>query len=273
MNVSIITVVRNAEKTIEKTIQSVINQTYDDYEYIIIDGCSTDATNRIIETYLNHISKYISEPDAGIYDAMNKGISLANGKWIYFLGADDTLYSDDILELVFDSDYKDDDVIYGNVLLKESGVIFDGEFDYEKLCSKSPCHQAIFYRKELFNRCGVFDLKYRTTADYVLHINTLRGGSKWRYIERIIAVYNETGASYSQRDVAYLNDRFEIRLLGFAELVNEKLLARIFLSSFWRFLITHPIKRSLQNLRILFSHMKWYTILVVIYEKYTKNEK
>lgn len=86
MNVSIITVVRNAEKTIEKTIQSVINQTYDDYEYIIIDGCSTDTTNRIIETYLNHISKYISEPDAGIYDAMNKGISLANGKWIYFWG-------------------------------------------------------------------------------------------------------------------------------------------------------------------------------------------
>lgn len=273
MKLSIITVVRNAEKTIEKTIESVINQTYDDYEYIIVDGCSTDATNEIIETYLERISKYVSEPDVGIYDAMNKGIGFASGEWIYFLGADDILYCDDILQLVFANDYNDDDVIYGSVLLKSSGIIFDGEFSYEKLCSKSPCHQAVFYRKELFERYGTFDLKYRTTADYVLHIRTLKGGAKWTYIGEIIAIYNEMGASYSQRDVEYLNDRFEIRLLGFAELVNEKFLARIFLSSFWRFLITHPLKRSFQNLNFLFSHMKWFTMVVVIYEKYAKKKK
>ncbi len=268
MKLSIITVVRNAEKTIEDTIQSVVNQSFEDYEYIIVDGASTDRTKEIIESYLDKIAQYISEPDKGIYDAMNKGLELAKGDWIYFLGADDVLFSKNTLQNIFDKEPKNADVIYGDVLFKQSNIRYDGEFDAEKLRSKSPCHQAVFYRKELYDIYGKFEIKYKTTADYVLHVKTFCGGAVWQYINEIVALYNETGASYSQKDTNYLHDSFEIRLSGFAGRVSKKSLARIFLSSFGAFFRNHPIKESIKNLRLLFSHISIWNIIEVLYDKY-----
>ena len=101
--VSVVTVVRNGIKTIEQTILSVINQDYHDFEYIIIDGVSTDGTLEILNKYSDKISKIISEPDVGIYDAMNKGIALANGDWVYFLGCDDVLYESSTLSRILEN--------------------------------------------------------------------------------------------------------------------------------------------------------------------------
>lgn len=98
LKISIITVSYNAAKTIEQTIQSVVNQTYDNIEYIIIDGGSTDGTVDIIKKYEDKIAYWVSEPDKGIYDAMNKGILKASGEYIYFLGADDWLYNESVME-------------------------------------------------------------------------------------------------------------------------------------------------------------------------------
>ena len=100
MKISIITVSYNAAKTIEQTISSVVNQTYQDIEYIIIDGGSTDGTMDIIRKYEDRIAYWISEPDKGIYDAMNKGIDVATGDYVYFLGADDRLVDANIIDKI-----------------------------------------------------------------------------------------------------------------------------------------------------------------------------
>jgi len=271
MKLSIITVVRNAEKTIEAAIQSVINQSFDDFEYIIIDGCSTDKTKEIIESFSGKINTFVSEADKGIYDAMNKGVDIAEGEWIYFLGADDVVYSNSVFKDIFNNNNHDDaDVIYGNVIFKQTNILFDGEFNAEKLCSKSPCHQAVFYRRQLFSIFGKFDIRYFTSADYVLHIKTFCNGARWKYLDYIIAIYDQTGVSTIKRDKIFRNDNFEIRTSNFAGHVNPKSLARVFLSSFWQYFISHHLNKSIKNLKILFSYVNLHTIFSVIYDKYFK---
>ena len=112
--ISIITVVFNGDEYIEQTINSVISQSYDNVEYIIIDGGSTDKTLDIIKKYENQIDYWVSESDRGIYDAMNKGTSLANGEWLNFMNAGDWFYSKDIFLLIADSNTSDANFIYGN---------------------------------------------------------------------------------------------------------------------------------------------------------------
>ena len=272
MKLSIITVVRNAEKTIRYTIESVVNQIFTDYEYIIIDGCSNDGTKNIIESFSGKISKYVSEPDKGIYDAMNKGLRIAEGDWVYFMGADDVIFSTDIFHKLFKNNLDDVDVLYGNVLFKNKKILFDGEFNAEKLCSRSPCHQAVLYRRKLFDIYGEFEIKYTTAADYVLHIKTFCGGARWKYVNEIFAIYNELGASFLWKDKQYLNNNFEIRLMGFKGHVGKKSLARIFLSSYWRFFLSHPIRKSLKYLNILFSYINIWTVVSVIIDKCFKKQ-
>ena len=144
--ISIVTVCYNAEKDIEKTIHSVINQTYDNIEYIVIDGGSNDGTLSMINKYASKIDKIISEPDKGIYDAMNKGITLAKGDWINFMNAGDSYVDADVLKLVSDNINNNCDIIYGVKNIEE-------EFAYyyvkakpiEMLNTEMPfCHQTVF---------------------------------------------------------------------------------------------------------------------------------
>ena len=114
--ISVVTVSYNAVSVIEQTIFSVINQTYPNVEYIIIDGGSTDGTVDIIKKYADKITYWVSEPDKGIYDAMNKGIELATGEWINFMNAGDSFYSFSILELIFGQTIFSNDIIYGDTL-------------------------------------------------------------------------------------------------------------------------------------------------------------
>ncbi len=117
--ISIVTVCYNAERNIEKTILSVINQTYDNIEYIVIDGGSNDGTLSVINKYASKIDKVISEPDKGIYDAMNKGITLAKGDWINFMNAGDSYVDSCVLKLVSDNINSNCDMIYGDIILEE----------------------------------------------------------------------------------------------------------------------------------------------------------
>jgi Glycosyltransferases involved in cell wall biogenesis len=243
MKLSIITVVRNAEKTIENTILSIVNQTFDDYEYIIIDGASSDSTNNIIDRYKTRIHKHISEPDAGIYDAMNKGILLSEGEWIYFLGADDTLYCNNTLSNFFAQYDNNADVLYGNVIFKNSKKVFDGEFDYNKMCLSCPCHQAVFYKKELFKRFGLFNTKYKINADAEMHIRTFcTDDILWTFKDQIIAIFNDTGVSSVRIDFDMRNDAFEICYNNFLGKVDNKVLARACLSNFSKFCLHNKPK-------------------------------
>jgi len=254
--ISIITVVRNGASTIEQAILSVINQDYTDYEYIIIDGVSNDGTLDVLRKYSEKV-RFISEPDKGIYDAMNKGISLAKGDWIYFLGCDDVIHEKNTLsEIFYSKEYDKYDVVYGNVFFNQSKKIFDGEFDYDKLALMSICHQAIFYRKELFDKFGIFNINYKTAADYVFNMRIFcLDKDKWKYINLIVADYNETGASATLTDNIYQNNCFEIKYNNFRNKVSDYTLTRIFYSSYYKYLKTHSLILSFNYLLLVIKDL------------------
>lgn len=198
---SIITVCYNSVDVIEKTIISVINQEYADYEYIVVDGSSSDGTICIINKYSKQINKIISEKDSGIYDAMNKGIKMASGKYLLFLNADDVLYSNTTLNKVcqfMDDDKYFSDIYYGDIELEnEYGIYHQSPrelklFPYKMVVS----HQAVFVKKELLVD-NLFDLNYRYCADYKQLSSLYMNGAKFKYMNLIIThTPLNSGATY-----------------------------------------------------------------------------
>lgn len=206
--ISIITVVYNAKNTLEQTMLSVINQTYKNIEYIIIDGGSRDGSVDIIKKYESCLGYWHSERDNGIYDAMNKGISHATGEWVIFLGADDILLN--VLHHVALELTDNSTVYYGNAYMLESGIIYSGKFNKWKIAYKNICHQTLFYPLKLLKEYN-YDQSYKVHADY--HLNMLSFvDQRFRYIHvnRIIAAYSEVGFSTRNGDDFYGRDRFRI---------------------------------------------------------------
>lgn len=205
--ITIITVVYNGSKTLEQTIQSVISQKYDNFEYIVIDGRSTDGTVDIIKKYEADIATWISEKDKGIYDAMNKGIRYAKGAWIYFLGADDLLRENILHDI---SGFLTDErcIYYGNVKYIMASRIYDGKFGMFKLATRNISHQAIFYPAKVFEK-EIYQLEYKYLADYVLNLKMFKF-YRFNYLPMVIADYNDTGASASNIDTQFISDRFKI---------------------------------------------------------------
>lgn len=274
--ISIITVVRNGASTIERTILSVINQDYPDFEYIVIDGISTDGTLEILHKYADKITSIISEPDAGIYDAMNKGIKYATGDWIYFLGSDDIFFNNNTLSCIFsESTYEKFDVIYGNVQFLHSKQIYDGEFDPEKMCDKSICHQAIFYRKEVFNANGHFRTDYKTASDYIFNISHYcKDITKWHYISTIIAIYNELGASKTI-EKKFRENSFELKYDNFRLLNSKYISSKIFWSSFYRHIPNHSFLNNCKYLKLAVTDIGTFNLISnlfkIIFTKYIQS--
>jgi glycosyltransferase involved in cell wall biosynthesis len=206
--ISIITVVYNGAATLEATIRSVRDQTWKNVEYIIVDGGSKDGTLALVEKYNNSIAKWVSEPDKGVYDAMNKGIRMAAGDWLYFLGSDDLLHDPGVLTKLFDAPFEGNcDLLYGNVKSPAYKGVYDGEFTLEKLLSKNISHQAAFYRKELFQRLGDYDLRYRLHADWDFNLRCfMTNDVRTRYADVLVAEFGAEGMS-SSHDVPFLRGR------------------------------------------------------------------
>lgn len=205
--ISIITVCYNAACTLEKTIQSVCMQSYPSIEYVVIDGKSTDSTVEILEKYkLQDKLKYISEPDNGIYEAMNKGINSATGEWIFFLGSDDIFFDNGVLERIFSKEYGNEEILYGNVKYLYSGIIYDGPFDQEKISVKNICHQSIFYNANVFQKLGLFNLRYRIYADYEFNLRWMGKKLAALFINETIVIYNEKGISGQIIDEVFVNE-------------------------------------------------------------------
>ena len=211
IKITIITVCRNAEKIIEETIQSVVSQTYTNIEYIIVDGASTDSTMDIVRKYAIHYSiKCISEPDKGIYDAMNKGILLASGDYIQFLNAGDFLYEEKTVQKIVNSmqEYKAD-IFYGSIIYKYSDSHTEVR-KYGKWCSKKiydytgDCinHQAIFAATDLL-KSNQFDIHYKICADREWIIRVRKAGAIFKTIPKIICFYSldDKSASISQKEL------------------------------------------------------------------------
>lgn len=194
--ISIITVCFNSAKFIEEAINSVHEQQYKNREHIVIDGGSTDGTVNILQKFQQQqVLRFVSEPDGGIYEAMNKGIKLATGKWIFFLGSDDVFFDNEVLKRVFSENINDELILYGNVKFLHSGIKYDGPFDHEKISMKNICHQAILFRKDIFTELGFFNVKYKIYADYEFNIRWMGAKTANKYINETLVIYNEIGVS------------------------------------------------------------------------------
>ncbi|WP_454455079.1 glycosyltransferase family 2 protein [Thauera phenylacetica] len=210
--VSIIIVTFNADKTLRTAIDSVLKQSTEETELIIIDGQSTDGTLPIIKSYGSKINKWISEPDAGIYDAMNKGIGLACGDYLYFLGADDELL--DVIPKIspiLRNGKNGKNIYYGDVILKNAkNTLRGGAFNKLKLLKCNIPHQGIFYPKNLLENKN-YDLRYKLLSDYHLNISLFGDRSiNWHYIKTPIAIYAITGASSAAKDKNFSRDKPEL---------------------------------------------------------------
>lgn len=206
---SIIIPTYNCNELLIETLNSILKQDKGLFECIIIDGNSKDNTiNTILDykrKYLDNIS-YISEPDTGVYDAMNKGIDLSNGEYLYFIGAGDTLV-DDCLTKVASKLKFNLEFVYGNVFNMKRRIIHGGSFDIKKISICGICHQAIFYKKEIFNVVGKYNLKYRVFADAELNIRCY--GKKEiskNFIDVLVCDYMGNGISDQVIDLPYFED-------------------------------------------------------------------
>ncbi|ACU08376.1 hypothetical protein FIC_01934 [Flavobacteriaceae bacterium 3519-10] len=177
MKISIITVCYNSAKTIEETLKSVQNQTYKNIEYIVIDGASKDATTSIIEKYKDIITYFSSEPDKGLYDAMNKGIQQATGDYVGIINSDDVFYDNKTIEKVADyfAEHPHLDAITGNIVQHKNNRIIrkysSANWSPEKLKRGfMPPHPAIFMKTSLYHKFGLYRLDYKISADYELII-------------------------------------------------------------------------------------------------------
>ena len=199
--VSIVTVVYNGEKHLEETILSVINQTYDHIEYIIIDGGSTDATLEIIKKYEDAIDYWVSEKDAGIYDAMNKGIKRASGEWINFMNAGDGFYSIDVLQKIFlKNDFLGIEVIYGNhnvVYPTKTRVVKAGNIE-DIYKGSQFCHQSSFVSSKT-HKINRFNLANKIGADFEFFYNLYNKGLPFKYVDIIVSNYCAGGLSDIKR--------------------------------------------------------------------------
>ena len=210
--ISIVIPVFNAGKTLQSTIESVLNQSYKNIELIIVDGESVDNTNEIINQYNKNINIFICEKDNGIYDAMNKGIVAASGDWLLFLGGDDVLYDSEILASIFnDSNFDKVDFLYGDVLFKSNSLKYGGEKDYPTLLDSNICHQSIFYHKKIFETIGQYNLRYQVLADFDMNIRVFKNESiQKKYIPKIITLFNDKGTSNSVLDKYFYSDMLSV---------------------------------------------------------------
>lgn len=200
--ISIITISFNSENTIERTIKSVINQKYDNLEYIVIDGGSSDNTVNIIKEYSDHITKWVSEKDEGISDAFNKGICFATGEIIGIINSDDGLEPGALNMLA--SRYEPDvDVYRGNIFFwneetnKKIRETPSMKFNYSGLGLRF-CHQGTFVSRKAYKSYGVFNKDYKYNMDYDLLIRFQNHGAKFKYIDFDMAYFTMKGITFSE---------------------------------------------------------------------------
>jgi len=253
--ISIITVVYNGEKFLEQAIKSVIGQSYKNIEYIIIDGESTDLTTEVIKNYDEFIDKWISEPDEGIYDAMNKGINIASGSVIGILNADDIL-NNGVLERVAHEFEKNPDIdyIYGYVeRITKNGEIYgiadsltQDEMKVKKYNQIPIPHGALMVKRYLFEELGLYETSYRINSDYDFMLKMIDNEKKGKKIDMAISRYRDGGTSSG-----YLTFWERKKLLKFhgvpffrREFIVMKAISKMFLTR----VLPKPLLSFLKNL-------------------------
>lgn len=226
---SVIIPAYNSQTSIAQAIYSVLNQSFPDFEVLLMDGFSNDNTLNIVTNINDSRIRIYSEKDKGVYDAMNKGILKSKGAWLYFLGSDDVLHDKNIFQRVKDCiTSSSKKIVYGNVSVKgntawaNNGAVYDGRFTLEKLTRKNICHQAIFYKADIFNKIGLYNLKYTICADYDFNLRAAATFG-FKYVDCIIADFNAGGYSTQYlKDVCFENDKRNNIITYFSRHINKK---------------------------------------------------
>lgn len=223
--ISIITANLNNAIGLYETIKSVESQAYIDYEYIIIDGGSIDESVDVIVENAEKITYWLSEPDLGVYDALNKGTKIANGEWVIYMNSGDTFYDKNVLEEVF-SCYVNNStqVIYGNTIVKESRKritpspkINKNFFFYETIC-----HQSIFFKHNIFEKIGYHNLNYKIIADREFLLRAVIRNFKFTYIDIDICVWEAEGLS--SKNAKKLSEEFATMKNIYFNILEQSLL-------------------------------------------------
>lgn len=207
MKLSIITINFNNKQGLQKTIDSVISQSFRDFEWIVIDGGSTDGSKELIEKYDKHISYWVSEPDKGIYNAMNKGIKVAKGDYLYFLNSGDNLFTPNVLNDLF-SNKIEHEIIYGHVARDErgelkvlTGFLAKDDISLIDLYYQTIPHQGTFFKSSLFYKFGLYNENLKIVADREFYIKTIiYGNVTVKFYPIIIAVFEDGGISSTSPD-------------------------------------------------------------------------
>lgn len=214
--ISVITVNRNNAHGLQLTMQSVLSQTYVDIEYIVVDGASTDNSVEVIEGFASDMRlRWISEKDNGIYHAMNKGIRMANGKYLIFMNSGDEFYSNDVLkDVLVDINSIPADIYYGDVNLCYSNrcvvKTYPDKISKSFLYQNSLCHQTMFLKKDLFEKVGLYNENLRIIADWEWTIKAiLKEKQTYKHLSTIVANYKMDGISYTNERL-FRNERGNI---------------------------------------------------------------
>lgn len=215
IKISIIVVVYNSRDALRLTLRSIIEQRYSNKEIIVIDGNSTDGTKDVIIENSLDISMWVSEPDSGIYDAMNKGLMMATGDYVWYVNAGDFIYNEYTLENIFRGDDLDSDIYYGDTLIvnEKSEVLGLRKKrvpnalvwqDFRK--GMVICHQSIIIKKEIVEK---FDTTYKYSADYKWVIEAVKKSKSRKNTKEIISIFSNGGATTQHRKES-LNERYAI---------------------------------------------------------------
>lgn len=210
MKLSIITINYNNIDGLKKTIDSVVSQTWHDFEWIIIDGGSSDGSKELIAQNQQYLYSWCSEPDKGIYDAMNKGIAKANGEYVNFMNSGDVYASERTLQDVFTQNHEGD-ILYGDWInvykTKEVYMSFPIDKLHTEFTRRNICQQAMFYKTNLLKQKG-FDLSISVWADYARNLELALSGIMYEYLPSVICKYDMNGISANE---ATLEDRKQDR--------------------------------------------------------------
>ena len=261
---SIIVPSYNAAASISRCLESVCTQNFTDFEVWVIDGLSSDATVQLVQNYREKDKriKFIAEKDNGIYDACNKGIGQANGEWLLFLGADDKLYNNEVLATAAKKlQASAAGMVYGNVKIEgdlpwaKNGAVYDGEFTVEKLFYKNICHQAIFYRRTIFDKIGHYEVAYKISADWDFNHRCFAHCSV-EYIDVIVSFFFAGGFSTANNNDAFTSRDIVLKLRKYH---NLGYFNKLYQPYFWVFfnLSCHCItcKKYLRSVYFLFFTM------------------
>lgn len=214
--ISVITVCFNAMATLQNASDSLSRQEFDNFEWVVVDGASKDGTVDWLTEHRDRMAAFVSEPDNGIYDAMNKALRLARGEWVFFLNADDRLVDPQVLADVapiLSTTPGDIGLVYGNARYTDGKREWPRDFGWvssRNLVYGDLCHQVIFARRSLFRSVGEFDVTLRFNADFDWLLRVLRSGAGMLHLARDIAYFFKGGAHVKSAEACEA-ERFTVR--------------------------------------------------------------